>query len=212
MAAKGSKGSIILEIFIILMVLLLIAVIFLPDQIWKEEAQTTKICRDNLNALNEAQRFYYQKNNTYTDSLSKLLTFVQNDSGINRRQSLVSLTNSFTKILNNILTVPSIQNISKMSQAAFEITGDLVGNERYFRKYENIAASSEEIIRDMMNLDSSALFPNFSRSKLFVDSLRTLKESVTDFSLQIAVLRAINSSDSKSLYYSKIEREGFNQF
>lgn len=212
MAAKGSKGSIILEIFIILMALLLIAVIFLPDQIWKEEAKTSKICRDNMNALYEAQRFYYQKNNTYTDSLSKLLTFVQNDSGINRRQSLVSLTNSFTKILNNILTVPSIQNISKMSQAAFEITGDLVGNERYFRKYENIAASSEEIIRDMMNLDSSALFPNFSRSKLFVDSLRSLKESVTDFSLQIAVLRAINSSDSLGLYYSKIEREGFNQF
>ena len=212
MAAKGSKGSIILEIFIVLMVLLLIAVIFFPDQIWKEEAQTSKICRENLIALNEAERFYYQKNNSYTDSLSKLLTFVQNDSGINRRQSLVSLTNSFTKILNNILSVPSIQNISKMSQASFEITGDLVGNERYFRKYDHIATASEEIIRDMMNLDSSALFPNFSRSKLFVDSVRTLKESVTDFSLQIAVLRGINSTDSLSLYYPKIERDAFSQF
>lgn len=212
MAAKGSKGSIILEILIIVMALLLIAVIFFPDQIWKEEAQTSKICRDNLNALNEAQRFYYQKNNSYTDSLSKLLTFVQNDSGINRRQSLVSLTNSFTKILNNILSIPSIQNISRMSQASFEITGDLVGNERYFRKYEHIATTSEEIIRDMMNLDSSALFPNFSKSKLFVDSVRTLKESVTDFSLQIAVLRAINSSDSLGLYYPKIERDDFGQF
>jgi competence protein ComGC len=212
MAAKGSKGSIILEILIILMVLLLIAVIFLPDQIWKEEAQTSKICRDNMNALYEAQRFYYQKNASYTESLSDLLTFVQKDSGLNRRQSLVSLTNSFTKVLDNILTIPSVQNISKMSQAAFEVTGDLVGNERYFRKYEKIAMTSEEIIREMMNLDSSALFPNFSRSKLFVDSLRTLKESVTDFPLQIAVLRAINSADSLSLYYSKLEKESFTQF
>jgi hypothetical protein len=194
------------------MALLLLTVIYLPNQIWKEEAQTIKICRDNMNTLYETQRFYYQKNNSYTDSLSKLLTFVQNDSGINRRQSLVSLTNSFTKVLNNILNVPSVQNISKMSQAAFEITGDLVGNERYFRKYEHIAASSEEIVREMVNLDSSALFPSFSCSKLFVDSLRTLKESVTDFSLQIAILRAINSLDSLSLYYSKIERESFDQF
>jgi competence protein ComGC len=212
MAAKGSRGSIILEILITLMVLLLLAVIFLPDKIWKEEAQTSKICRDNMNALYEAQRFYYQKNANYNESLPDLLTFVQKDSGINRRQSLVSLTNSFTKVLNNILTVPSIQNISKMSQASFEITGDLVGNERYFRKYENLAITSEEIIREMMNLDSSALFPNFSRSKLFVDSLHALKESVTDFPLQIAVLRAINSADSLSLYYSKLEKESFTQF
>jgi len=212
MVVKGSHGSIIPEILIILMTMLLIAVIFLPDQIWKEEAQTSKICRDNMNTLYETEQFYYHKNHTYTDSLSKLLTFVQNDSGINRRQSLVLLTNSFTKILYNVLSIPSIQNLSRVSQASFEITGDLAGNERYFRKNEQIATTSDEIIRDMMSLDSSTLFPNFSRSKLFVDSIRTLKESITDFSLQIAVLRAINSTDFLSRYYPKIERDALSKF
>lgn len=212
MAAKGSKGSIILEILIVLMILLLLAVIFIPDQIWKEEDQLRTTCRNNMNSLYEAERFFYQKNNTYTDSLPKLLNFVQNDSGINRRQVLVTLTQSFTKVLDNILNVPSINNISKISQAAFEITGDLVGNERYFRKYENIATAAEEILREMMSMDNSADFPNFSQCKLFVDSLRSLKESVTDYPLQIAVLRGINSVDSLGLYYSRIEKQNFNQF
>lgn len=206
MAAKGGKGSILLEILIVLMALLLIAVIIIPNQIWEEEETITSICQQNLNALYEAERFYYQRNSTYTDSLGKLLTYVQTDSGLNKRQTLVSLTNSLTQVLDNILNIPSFQNISKISQAAFEITGDLVGNERYFRKYPEIDKTREEIVREMSRLDSSIVFPNFSQTKLFVDSLRFLKESVTDFSLQVATYRAISAADSLSLYYDKLEK------
>ena len=211
MAAKGSKGSILLEILIVLMALLLIAVIIIPNQIWEEEEIVTSSCRQNLNALYESERFYYQRNNTYTDSLGKLLTFIQADSGLNKRQMLVSLSNSLTQVLENVLTITSFENISKISLAAFEITGDLMGNERYFRKYPEIDQIREEIVRDIMKLDSSIIFPNFSQTKLFVDSLRDLKESVSDYSLQVATYRAISAADSLSLYYSKMEREEFIQ-
>ncbi len=212
MAAKGSKGSIILEILIILMALLLVAVIIVPNQIWEKENRITSGCRHNMNSLYEAERFYYQKNNIYTDSLSKVLNFIQADSGLNRLQTLVSLTNSFTKVLNNILTIPSIENISIISQASSEIRQDLIGNERYFRKYADIDSTSSQIVREISRLDSSSILPNFSRVKLFVDSLRDLKESVSDHSLQVAILRAINSVDSLSLYYPKIEKTAFNEF
>ena len=207
MAAKGSKGSILLEILIILMALLLIAVIIIPNKIWEEEKIITSSCQQNMNALYEAERFYYQRNSTYTDSLGKLLTFIQADSGLNKRQMLVSLSQSLTQILDNILTITSFQSISKISLASFEITGDLMGNERYFRKYPEINQVREEIVREMMRLDSSIIFPNFSQSKLFVDSLRDLKESIADYSLQVAAYHAISAADSLSLYYSKIERD-----
>ncbi len=207
MAAKGSKGSILLEILIILMALLLIAVIIIPNKIWEEEKIITSSCQQNMNALYEAERFYYQRNSTYTDSLGKLLTFIQADSGLNKRQMLVSLSTSLTQILDNILTITSFQSISKISLASFEITGDLMGNERYFRKYPEINQVREEIVREMMRLDSSIIFPNFSQSKLFVDSLRDLKESIADYSLQVAAYHAISAADSLSLYYSKIERD-----
>ena len=207
MDAKGSKGSILLEILIILMALLLIAVIIIPNKIWEEEKIITSSCQQNMNALYEAERFYYQRNSTYTDSLGKLLTFIQADSGLNKRQMLVSLSQSLTQILDNILTINSFQSISKISLASFEITGDLMGNERYFRKYPEINQVREEIVREMMKLDSSIIFPNFSQSKLFVDSLRDLKESIADYSLQVAAYHAISAADSLSLYYSKIERD-----
>jgi hypothetical protein len=63
----------------------------------------------------------------------------------------------------------------------------------------------------MMKLDSSIIFPNFSQTKLFVDSLRDLKESVSDYSLQVATYRAISAADSLSLYYSKMERDELTQ-
>ncbi len=212
MADKYSRGSIILEILIVLLSLLLVAVILIPNKIWKEEDQITKKCRNNINSLAEAEAFYYRANEAYTDSLNKLLNFVQSDSGLHQRQTLVSLTRSFLTVINNILEIASIKNISDLSLAAYEIAGDLVGNERYFRKYEDILMKSQEIMRDIQQFDSSTTFPNFSRTKLFVDSLRDLRERVSDYSLQEGILKAINYVDSINYYFPNVERETVNEY
>jgi hypothetical protein len=212
MAAKGARGSYLLEVLIILLALLLVAVIVVPNTIWGEEDLITTSSRNNMNSIYEAELFYHKKYGTYTDSLTKLLSEVQADSGLKQRQMLVSLTQSFMQVINNILSVPSIEMMSNISKASFEITGDLMGNERYFRKYENIANTGNEIVREIIRLDSSSAFPNFSRTKLFVDSLRDLKESVTDYPLQIAIIRAISAVDSLKLYNMKSEKEAFYQF
>ncbi len=212
MAAKVSKGSIILEILIVLMALLLVAVILVPNKIWKEEEQITRQCRDNMNALYEAERFYFKTNETYTDTLSKLLTFIQSDSGLKQRQTIVSLTRSYIQVINNILSIPAIEQISNISLAAFEITGDLVGNRRYFRKYEDLDTIRVNINREMMQFDSSANFPNFCRTKLFIDSLRNLREKISDYPLQSGILYAINYTDSISTYFNYIEWEKVKQF
>lgn len=212
MASKVSKGSIILEILIVLLSLLLVAVILVPNKIWQEENQITAQCRDNMNGLNEAEAFYFRAQEQYTDSLSKLLTFIQADSGLQQRQKLVSLTRSFLQVVHNILEIPSVQQISALSQAAYEISGDLVGNERYFRKYENILERSQEILRDIEKFDSSSTFPNFCKTKLYIDSLKNLKDKVSDFSLQNGILHSIGYVDSIDHYFPNIEREVVNQF
>ena len=51
MAAKGPKGSILLELLIILLALLLVAVILIPNKIWKEEESITKTSRNNMIAI-----------------------------------------------------------------------------------------------------------------------------------------------------------------
>lgn len=214
MAAKLSKGSIILEILIVLMALLLVAVILVPDKIWKEEARITNRSRANMVAVYEAEQFYYKTHQEYTDSIPKLLEFVRNDSTLQQRQSLVSLTRSFMKVVDNILNVPSINHISNLSQAAFEITGDLLGNRRYFRKYteQNFEGISLLINREMMFFDSSSVFPNFNRTKLFVDSLRNLRDKISDYPLQNGILHAIHYVDSIKTYYGLIEKDAVTDF
>ncbi|MFZ0389407.1 MAG: hypothetical protein WAN36_03035 [Calditrichia bacterium] len=211
MAAK-SKGSIILEILVVVMALLLIAVILIPNQIWEEEAEITQECRQNMNILYESEAFIFRTTEAYTDSLSKLLTFVQSDSGLKQRQTVVSLTRSLVQVLNNILEIPSISEISSISQSAFEITGDLVGNERYFRDHPELLQTSKELVREIMRMDSSAAFPNFSRTKLFVDSLRNLKDRVSEYSLQTGISNAISYTDSINLYFAKVNKDAFTDY
>ena len=205
MAVKGSKGSILLEILIVLMALLLLSVILIPNKLWKEEDEITKISRNNIEAIYEAETFYYKKVGEYTDSLNKLLNFVQSDSGLKQRQSLVSLTRSLIQVINNILEVSSVNKILKISSASYEITGDMMGSQRHFRNYQNILQTSQEIYKEMFKLDSSATFPNFSHTKLYIDSLRGLRETVSDYPLQIAILRAISYVDSMNTSYQKME-------
>jgi competence protein ComGC len=212
MAAKGPKGSILLELLIILLALLLVAVILIPNKIWKEEESITKTSRNNMIAIYEAERFYYQKNGSYTDSLTKLLNFVHSDSGLQQRQTLVSLTRSFLQVVDNILDISSVNNISKVSLALYEINGDLVGNERYFRRDPEILKASEEILQELAKFDSSMMFPNFTKTKLYVDSLRHLRESVSDFPLQNGIQKAINFVDSINIYFGNIEREALDTY
>jgi hypothetical protein len=212
MAAKVSRGSIILEILIVVFVLLLVAVIIVPNQIWDDEQRVTTDCRNNLNSLYEAERFYYRANSQYTDTVSKVLSFVQADSGLQQRQSLVSLTRSFRQVLNNVLEIPALEEISAISQSSYEITGDLLGNDRYFRKYEELLDSSLAINRDMGQFDSSMTFPNFAKVKSFVDSLRDLDDNISDISLQNSIQRGIDYVDSIDTYFNYLEIEEVTSF
>ncbi len=207
MAAKESRGSIILEILIVLMALLLVAVILVPDRIWKEENKITTQCRDNLNALYEAEQFFYRGNDNYTDSLDLLLNYVHTDSGLIQRQQLVSLTRSMIQVFDNVLAIPAVEKISGISQGLYEISGDLMGNDRYFRRYEDLKARSEELLREIGRLDSSATVPNFSRLKVYIDSLKNIRDGITDYPLQNGILKAIAFVDTVINYLPRLELE-----
>ncbi len=207
MAAKESRGSIILEILIVLMALLLVAVILVPDRIWKEENQITTTCRNNLNALYEAEQFYYRGNDAYTDSLDLLLNYVHTDSGLIQRQQLVSLTRSMIQVFNNVLAIPVVEKIAGISQGMYEISGDLMGNDRYFRRYEDLQARSMELMREIGRLDSSATIPNFSHLKVYIDSLTSLRDEISDFPLQNGILKAIAFVDTIISYLPRLELE-----
>ncbi len=212
MARKGYQGSIILEILIVLLVALLVVVIYIPDKIWEEEAYLTNTCRNNINAIYEAERYYFRHTESYTDTLSKLVTFIQNDSALQTRARLVNLTRSTLQALNNLLEVPALNHILVISQSFEQMRNDLRANRRYFRKYEGILQRSEDLQVELNKINHSAAFTNFSMVKLYVDSLNYVREHINDYSLQNAIVYIRTYADTIRSYLPNVEKAPFYEY
>lgn len=214
MAEQSYKGSIILKIFIVLLVVVLAAVIYFPNKNWKEEDSLEEVSRNNMISLYEAQNYYYGRNNTYVkmDSLEEILTFIKNDSSLQKKQNIGHLTKTLHKSLTNILEIPLLKSILPISQSINEINDELNFNSRYFTKYDHIVSQSDNVLITLPKFNNSADFPNFCTVKSYVDSLSLLKERINDYKLQNAALEAHRFLDSLIVYANSIELSAVDAF
>lgn len=118
MASAKSKGSIVLEILIVVLLVALFATILYPKKVWEREDKNTAECRDHMDRIFKAELIYQKYHSNYTDTLSKIISFIKNDatSQIVREYFIadsalaVSMTNFLKKtdsgaesVLNNLL-------------------------------------------------------------------------------------------------------------
>lgn len=83
MAAVKSKGSIILEVLIVLLVVALFATILYPKKIWQQEDKNTQACRTHMDQIFKAQLIYQKYHNTYTGSVDQLIAFIKSKDSTN---------------------------------------------------------------------------------------------------------------------------------
>ncbi len=212
MAKRGYRGSILFEILIVLLALLLIAVITVPDKIWKEENALTAQCRYNMNSIFEAERFLFRKADHYTTNLDSLAEFVAQDSTLLTRQKLVKLSNELNDVLVNVMGLPTVKQMLIISKSVNEIEGDLRTSDRYFRKYPELQDTKEQISFELKRLEHSGDFPVFNHAKIFVDSLSDLKEHLNEYTLQKAAFYSQHLIDSLQTNLSDLEKEQVGQF
>lgn len=208
MASEGPKGSIILKLLIVFVFIpMLAAVIFIPDKIWQEEKSIELRSKSNMNAIFEAEKFYFARNQKYVpaDSLDKLIQFIQTDSSLASRQAIGKLTNSLNDTIWSVLNTPVLNALTRISKSVDEIYGDLTFNSRYFSKYEEISAEADRIAGELQAFQSSGDFPVFCTVKSYVDSLNGLKEQINDYKLQVASLLARRYADSLAHYLPRAE-------
>jgi len=77
--SRKGKGSIILEILIVLAFFALVASIYIPKKQWEKEAELEKSCRERLHSLDAGMKIFYMKNNAYTEDLDELINFIKKD-------------------------------------------------------------------------------------------------------------------------------------
>jgi len=206
------KGSLVLKIVIILLIFLLVVVIAVPEKIWTEEETITNQSRRNMTSIYEAEQFFFRKSGEYTTNLDTLVTVIQNDTSLLQRKQLVDLTNEIYQILGNTLDIPSLQSILVVSKSVREIQGDIVGNDRYFEKYDELNRTKEEIFLNLNRFDSSAAFPRFCSTKSFVDSLDELKNRINEYRLQNSAYHAQNYLDSVRTLLPGVEKNTVKEF
>ena len=206
------KGSIVLKIIILLLIFLLVVVITIPNKIWKEEDKITKKSRYNMTAILEAEKFYHLKTSKFTENLDTIVTVIQNDTSLQQKKRLVTLTNDLYDIMEKTLDISTLQSILNISKYVSDIQSDITGNERYFEKYNNLSNTKDEIFMNLTRFDSSAAFPQFCLTKNFVDSLSDLKNRINEYHLQNAAYYCQNHLDTILVVLPKVEKQAVKEF
>lgn len=79
MATEKSRGSIILEIVIVLLIVALVATIMYPKMLWEKANNQAINCRNNMDKILKAELVYLKYHNNYEDTLDKVISFIQSD-------------------------------------------------------------------------------------------------------------------------------------
>ncbi len=79
MANQKAKGSIILEILIVVFFVFLVLSLYIPKKLWDEEDKERELCRNRMTAIWRLEQEYIRKNQVYTDTLDYLINFIKQD-------------------------------------------------------------------------------------------------------------------------------------
>ncbi len=194
MASQDSKGSIIFKILIVLLVLAMIIVIILPGKIWDEEAMDQETSQGNMATLYDSHKYFYNLKSYYASSDEELISTVQNDSALIKRQIIVNHTTRIKEAMEAFLNNPPVNNLHDIYSNLKNIEDDLNANKRFFRTIEQIDQEAEEIKLQLATFRSGVEFEKYHLVILDLDSLWRLRRDLTDYSLQSAARLASSFS------------------
>lgn len=194
MASQDSKGSIIFKILIVLLVVAMVVVIILPGKIWEEEAMVQETSHGNMATLYDSHKYFYHLKGYYASSDVELISTVQNDSALIKRQIIVNHTTRIKEAMETFFKLPPVNNLHAIYSNLKNIEDDLNANKRFFRTIEEINQEAEEIKLQLATFRSGVEFEKYHLVILDLDSLWQLRRDLTDYSLQSAARLASSFS------------------
>lgn len=210
MSNTSAKGSIFLKILILLCLVLLVAVIRIPNQIWNEEEREQKIARDNITSIYEALQFYHRINGSYTSEPAELIRVVRNDSSLIKLQTVVNYTQELGNTINNYMSIPYIDALYTISENVNSILKDIDVNTRYLRIDENVLNEAKDLKLELSALNNEIEFENYVKATHYLDSLRQLRRNLSDFTLQTASARSSAMTDTLQQILGMVEIDKIN--
>lgn len=211
MASKEGKGSIILKLLILILIVALVLVIIIPGRIWKQEQREMNNAHMNMMSIYESEKYYKNKFGKFTSDPSALLNGVREDSVILQRQKRVNYTTEIKGLLNDYLDIAYISAIMRVHSNIDQICTDIRSNERNFKMNEDIANEAQEICRILSEFNNASEYYNYIVSATYLDSLNTIRNYITDYTLQTAASKSKQFTDTLQTFLPIIQLEQINE-
>lgn len=192
MNQKTARGSIIYEFLIVILTAVLIASIIYPKKLADKEKLNTQICRNRMSDILNAELQYQRFNNTYNDTLTKVIEFLKTspeyaayvDSVLGRG------LDSVLTVLNNFKTIQS-QILEDIPQATDTTMIDsLVNLQEKIRSHGRSLANFVEYLHDRMKNIPNTPIEDLRKvfrvvdSKQFVINMEIVKNLINNGDLQ----------------------------
>ena len=199
MAREKSKGSILLEIIVVILVVCLIVTILYPKKVWDEEEQNTADCRTNMDRILKAELVYQKFHNTYTDSLPGLVSFIKDDS---TKEAIVDYFYADTALAEDL-----IEHITEADSEAAQLIDNLNADTLFYAIIETINYDSN-LARVILERFENTEFADTVLTKKASDSsdVLILKELRKEFS-SFDLYEPIKDDDSLYLVFARMMPE-----
>ena len=199
MAREKSKGSILLEIIAVILVVCLIVTILYPKKVWDEEDQNTADCRTNMDRILKAELVYQKFHNTYTDSLPGLVSFIKDDS---TKEAIVDYFYADTALAEDL-----VEHLTEVDSEAAKIIDNLNADTLFYAIIETINYDSN-LARVILERFEKTEFADTVLTKKASDSsdVYILKELRTEFS-SFDLYEPIKDDDSLYLVFARMMPE-----
>ena len=196
MARAKSKGSIILEILVVILIAALVTTILYPKKVWDEEERNTNNCRINMDRILKAELVYQKFHNTYIDSLDGLVSFITNDS---TKEAIRDYFYADTALSENL-----VDYLTKLDSGAAELIDNLYADTLMFSIIETIDYDSN-LARVILNRLENTEYADSVKAKRATDSTDVfiLKQLSKEFSA-VELYNPIKDDDSLFLVFDRM--------
>ncbi|RMF61875.1 MAG: hypothetical protein D6743_12925 [Calditrichaeota bacterium] len=214
MAKEKAKGSIIYEILIVILAALLVASIIYPKKLTDQEKRNEEISHYRMSEIEKAALQYHKYNNTYTDTLDKIIEFLRTspeyaayvDSvAVGGVDSVLRRLDEFRRVEETILEALPQATDTTMIDSLVNMQRDLKAESRQLAGYVEYVHDRMKSLPNMPMKPLAAAFKVVD-SKQFTLNMDIVANSIENGRLQDAekgakeVLKVIDEVESKFRY------------
>jgi hypothetical protein len=215
MAEDKVKGSRLYEFLIVVLAVVLVMSIIYPKRVMDQERSNMQICRERMSNIFSAELQYQKYNNTYTDTLSKVINFLRTNLSYQAYVDTV-IKAGLDSVINTLAGFKAQEEfiISNISAGMDTAMMDSLANRQQDMKMasRHLAGFIEYIFERMKNLpntpveDLRAAFVIVDSKKFTLD-MDIVKNSIEAGLLQeakVAGAQVINTINSVTAQFQKV--------